>query len=74
LPAAACTASTCGGAKRAAPPSPTLTIGASQTVGLVRGLLMRPFLKKLFYGINFTPFIEEAERREKASKIQADPA
>ena len=24
---------------------------------------MRPFLKRIFYGINFTPFIEEAERR-----------
>ena len=23
----------------------------------VRGLMMRPFLKKLFYAINFTPFI-----------------
>jgi hypothetical protein len=25
---------------------------------------MRPFLKKLFYGINFTPFSREAERRD----------
>jgi hypothetical protein len=25
--------------------------------------VMRPFLRKLFYGINFKPFIEEAERR-----------
>jgi len=30
---------------------------------------MRPFLKKLFYGINFTPFIQEAERRAMASKV-----
>jgi hypothetical protein len=29
---------------------------------------MKPALKKLFYGINFTPFIEEAERRAKAIK------
>jgi hypothetical protein len=28
-----------------------------------------PFLKKIFYGINFTPCIEEAERREKAAKV-----
>jgi hypothetical protein len=32
-------------------------------LGPVRGMLMKPALKKLFYGINFTPFIEEAERR-----------
>ncbi len=47
----------------------TLTIDASQSMGPVRGVLMRPALKKLFYGINFTPFIEEAERREKASTV-----
>ena len=41
----------------------TLTIDASQHMDPVRGLVMRPFLKKLFYGINFTPFIDEAERR-----------
>jgi hypothetical protein len=41
----------------------TLTIDAAQTMGAVRGTLMRPFLKRIFYGINFTPFIEEAERR-----------
>jgi ribosome-associated toxin RatA of RatAB toxin-antitoxin module len=41
----------------------TLTIDASQRMSPVRGLVMRPFLKKLFYGINFKPFIEEAERR-----------
>jgi hypothetical protein len=28
--------------------------------------VMKPALKHLFYGINFTPFIEEAERRAKA--------
>lgn len=47
----------------------TLTIDASQSMGPVRGLLMKPFLKKLFYGINFTPFIEEAERRAKAVNV-----
>jgi ribosome-associated toxin RatA of RatAB toxin-antitoxin module len=44
-----------------------LTIDAAQKLGPVRGTIMRPFLKKIFYGINFTPFIEEAERREKAA-------
>ncbi len=47
----------------------TLTIDASQRMGPVRGVLMKPALKKLFYGINFTPFIQEAERREKAAKV-----
>ena len=41
----------------------TLTIDASQSMGPVRGLVMTPFLRKLFYGINFKPFIDEAERR-----------
>ena len=41
----------------------TLTIDAAQKLGPVRGVVMRPFLKRIFYGINFTPFIEEAERR-----------
>jgi ribosome-associated toxin RatA of RatAB toxin-antitoxin module len=41
----------------------TLTIDAAQSMGPIRGLVMRPFLKRLFYGINFTPFIQEAERR-----------
>jgi hypothetical protein len=45
----------------------TLTIDAAQKLGPVRGTILRPFLKKMFYGINFTPFIEEAERREKAA-------
>jgi ribosome-associated toxin RatA of RatAB toxin-antitoxin module len=47
----------------------TLTIDASQQMGPVRGLVMRPFLKKLFYGINFTPFIQEAERRARAARV-----
>jgi ribosome-associated toxin RatA of RatAB toxin-antitoxin module len=41
----------------------TLTIDASQSMGPVRGTVLKPALKHLFYGINFTPFIEEAERR-----------
>jgi hypothetical protein len=46
----------------------TLTIDAAQKLGPVRGTIMRPFLKKIFYGINFTPFIQEAERRAKEAK------
>ncbi len=41
----------------------TLNIDASMTMPWWKGLVMKPFLKKIFYGINFTPFIEEAERR-----------
>ena len=46
----------------------TLTIAAAQRMGPVRGWLMKPFLKRLFYRINFTPFIHEAERRTKEAK------
>jgi ribosome-associated toxin RatA of RatAB toxin-antitoxin module len=46
----------------------TLTIDAAQSMGPVRGVMMKPFLKRIFYGINFTPFIEEAERRAKEIK------
>ncbi len=41
----------------------TLTIDAVQSMSRVKGTVMKPMLKHLFYGINFTPFIEEAERR-----------
>jgi ribosome-associated toxin RatA of RatAB toxin-antitoxin module len=41
----------------------TLNIDASMTMPWWKGLVMKPFLKKIFYGINFTPFIREAERR-----------
>jgi ribosome-associated toxin RatA of RatAB toxin-antitoxin module len=47
----------------------TLTIDATQGIDPVRGVLMKPALKQLFYGINFTPFIEEAERRTNAVKV-----
>jgi hypothetical protein len=43
----------------------TLTIDATQGIDPVRGVLMKPVVKKLFDGINFTPFITEAERRAK---------
>jgi ribosome-associated toxin RatA of RatAB toxin-antitoxin module len=51
----------------------TLTIDASQRMRPVRGLVMRPFLRKLFYGINFKPFIEEAERRATTEKPIPNP-
>ena len=35
----------------------------------IRGILMKPALKHLFYGINFTPFIEQAERRAKTAVV-----
>lgn len=44
----------------------TLNIDASMTMPWWRGIVMKPFLKKIFYGINFTPFIKEAERRASA--------
>jgi ribosome-associated toxin RatA of RatAB toxin-antitoxin module len=47
----------------------TLTIDASQSMGAVRGVIMKPALRHLFYSINFTPFIDEAERRAKAAAV-----
>ena len=41
----------------------TLTITASQDLPWPVGLVMKPLLRRIFYGINFTPFIREAERR-----------
>jgi ribosome-associated toxin RatA of RatAB toxin-antitoxin module len=49
--------------------SRTLTIDASQSMGPVRGIAMKPALRHLFYSINFTPFIEEAERRAKEAAV-----
>jgi hypothetical protein len=43
----------------------TLTIDATQGMDPVRGVLMKPAVKMMFYGINFTPFIDEAEKRAK---------
>jgi ribosome-associated toxin RatA of RatAB toxin-antitoxin module len=45
-----------------------LTIDASTTMPLLPGLVMKPLLRRLFYGINFSPFIEEAQRRASATK------
>ena len=41
----------------------TLTIDAAQSMPFFRGLVMKPFLRRIFYRLNFTPFIREAERR-----------
>jgi ribosome-associated toxin RatA of RatAB toxin-antitoxin module len=40
-----------------------LNIDAIQSMSRVQGVVMKPLLRRLFYGINFTPFIEEAEHR-----------
>jgi ribosome-associated toxin RatA of RatAB toxin-antitoxin module len=45
----------------------TLNIDAVQSMSRLQGIAMKPLLKRLFYGINFTPFIEEAERRTRQS-------
>jgi ribosome-associated toxin RatA of RatAB toxin-antitoxin module len=47
----------------------TLTIDASMTMPLLPGLVMKPLLRRLFYGINFTPFIHEAKRRAKEGRL-----
>ena len=44
-----------------------LTIDASQSMGLLRGLVMRPLLRRIFFRLNFEPFIREAERRATAA-------
>ena len=44
----------------------TLTIDASMPMSRLKGMVMKPVLKRIFYGINFTPFIQEAERRAKS--------
>jgi ribosome-associated toxin RatA of RatAB toxin-antitoxin module len=47
----------------------TLNIDAVQSMGRIRGTVMKPLLRHLFYGINFTPFIEEAERRTREGTV-----
>ncbi|HEY6793349.1 MAG TPA: SRPBCC family protein [Kineosporiaceae bacterium] len=44
-----------------------LTIDAAMPLGPIRGLIMKPLLRRIFYRLNFTPFIREAERRAAAS-------
>lgn len=45
----------------------TLTVTAAQPVPWLEGLMMRPLLRRTFYGNNLTPFIREAERRTRAA-------
>jgi ribosome-associated toxin RatA of RatAB toxin-antitoxin module len=45
----------------------TLTIDASTTMPLVPGLVMKPLLRRLFYGINFSP---SSKRRSDAQTRQ----
>jgi len=45
-----------------------LTIDAQQSMGRVRGMVMKPLLRRIFYKLNFAPFIGEAERRTKAKR------
>jgi ribosome-associated toxin RatA of RatAB toxin-antitoxin module len=47
----------------------TLTIDGSMPLPFLKGIIMRPLLKRVFYGINFKPFIEEAERRARDRKV-----
>jgi ribosome-associated toxin RatA of RatAB toxin-antitoxin module len=46
-----------------------LTIDGSMPLPFLKGVIMRPLLKRIFYGINFKPFIEEAERRARDRKV-----
>jgi len=39
-------------------------------MGRIRGTVMKPVLERLFHGINFTPFIEEAERRTETALVR----
>jgi ribosome-associated toxin RatA of RatAB toxin-antitoxin module len=50
-----------------------LTIDAEQSMGRVRGVLMKPMLRRIFYKLNFAPFIGEAERRANASRSTQTP-
>jgi ribosome-associated toxin RatA of RatAB toxin-antitoxin module len=45
----------------------TLNIDAVQSMSWLKGVVMKPLLRHLFYGINFTPFVKEAERRAQAA-------
>lgn len=49
-----------------------LTIEATTTMPAWKGVVMRPILKRVFFRINFTPFLREAERRAQAGNDRAD--
>ena len=48
----------------------TLTVDAVQDMSTLPGLVMKPLLRHLFYRINFTPFIGEAERRTAQASLR----
>jgi ribosome-associated toxin RatA of RatAB toxin-antitoxin module len=48
----------------------TLTIDAVQDMSTLPGLIMKPLLRHMFYKINFTPFIGEAERRARQTPVR----
>jgi hypothetical protein len=48
------------------------TMDASTTMPLLQGLVVKPLLRRLFYGVNFSPFIQEAQRcttRQEVTKV-----
>jgi ribosome-associated toxin RatA of RatAB toxin-antitoxin module len=49
----------------------TLTIDAAQDLNPIVGTVMKPALRRMFYKINFAPFIEEAERRATTARGKA---
>jgi Polyketide cyclase / dehydrase and lipid transport len=49
----------------------TLTIAGSMRVWLLRGLVMKLFLKRILYATDFRPFIEEGERRDQQAGSRA---
>jgi hypothetical protein len=40
-----------------------LTLEGTVTVPLLKGLAMKPFLRRMVHRMDFTPFIQEAQRR-----------
>lgn len=47
------------------------TITAEMTVPFVQGILLYPILKRMFYPLNFPPFIRAAQRSGKQETLQA---
>ena len=47
------------------------TITAEMTVPFVQGILLYPILKRMFYPLNFPPFIRAAQRSGKHETLQA---
>jgi ribosome-associated toxin RatA of RatAB toxin-antitoxin module len=51
-----------------------LVIDAEQSMGWLRGIVMKPLLRRIFYKLNFAPFVDEAERRFARNRTAAGPA